>query len=59
MPPQLATLLASHTEAKRAQHRARLAWQKALARLPKNDPQVREALAAYKAAKAVRVRPGL
>jgi GH24 family phage-related lysozyme (muramidase) len=56
LPPQLATLLASHTEAKRAQHRARLAWQKALARLPKNDPQVREALAAYKAAKAVRQR---
>jgi GH24 family phage-related lysozyme (muramidase) len=56
LPPQLATLLDSLTEAKRAQRRARLAWQKALTRLPKNDPQVKEALAAYKAAKAVRRR---
>ena len=56
MPPQVATLLASLTEAKRAQHRARLAWQKARARLPKNDPEVKEALAAYKASKAVRQR---
>ena len=56
LPPQLATLNASLTEAKRAQHRARLAWQKALGRLPKNDPEVKDALAAYKAAKAVRQR---
>ena len=56
MPPQVATLNASLTDAKRAQHRARLAWQKALARLPKNDPQVKEALAASKAAKALRQR---
>lgn len=55
MPPQVATL-ASLTEAKRAQHRARLAWQKALARLPKDDPEVKKALAAYKASKAVRQR---
>lgn len=54
--PSLAALLQQHAEAKRAQHRARLAWQRALQRLPKNDPRVREALAAYKAAKALRQR---
>jgi GH24 family phage-related lysozyme (muramidase) len=54
--PSLAALLKQHTEAKRAQHRARLAWQLALRRLPKNDPHVRNALNAYKVAKAVRQR---
>ncbi|MDQ3777640.1 MAG: lysozyme [Actinomycetota bacterium] len=56
MPPNLDALLKQHAEAKRAQHRARLAWQRALQRLPKNDPQVQEALRAYKVAKAVRQR---
>lgn len=54
--PKLSALLTAHAEAKRAQHRARLAWRLALERFPKNDPRVRDALAAYKAAKAVRQR---
>jgi GH24 family phage-related lysozyme (muramidase) len=54
--PSLPKLLQQHAEAKRAQHRARLAWQLALRRLPKNDPQVQAALRAYKAAKAARQR---
>jgi GH24 family phage-related lysozyme (muramidase) len=54
--PQLSALLAAHAEAKRAQHRARLAWRKALERFPKNDPRVLQALAGYKAAKAARQR---
>ena len=53
-PPALAALLADLAAAKRTQHTARLAWRKAAARLPKNDPQLREALNGYKAAKAVR-----
>jgi GH24 family phage-related lysozyme (muramidase) len=52
--PKLSALLTAHAEAKRAQHRARLGWRKALERFPKNDPRVRDALAAYKAAKAAR-----
>ncbi len=58
MPPTqtLAALLAEYTEAKRAQHRARLAWRRAAERIPQNDPRLREALNAYKAAKAARVR---
>ncbi len=56
VPPNVDALLKQHAEAKRAQHRARLAWQRALQRLPKNDPQVQEALKAYKAAKALRQR---
>lgn len=54
--PTLSALLSAHADAKRAQHRARLAWRKTLERLPKNDPRVREALNAYKLAKAVRQR---
>lgn len=54
--PKLSALITAHAEAKRAQHRARLAWRLALERLPKNDPRVRDALGAYKAAKAVRQR---
>ena len=54
--PKLSALVAALAEAQRAQHRARLAWRKALERFPKNDPRVREALAAYKAAKAARQR---
>lgn len=56
VPPTLDALLKQHADAKRAQHRARLAWQRALQRLPKTDPQVQEALRAYKAAKAFRQR---
>jgi GH24 family phage-related lysozyme (muramidase) len=54
--PKLSALLSAHADAKRAQHRARLAWRKAMERFPKNDPRVRDTLAAYKAAKAVRQR---
>jgi GH24 family phage-related lysozyme (muramidase) len=54
--PQLSALLSALAEAQRAQHRARLAWRKALERFPKNDPRVRDALAAYKTAKAARQR---
>jgi GH24 family phage-related lysozyme (muramidase) len=54
--PKLSALLSAHADAKRAQHRARLAWRKTLERFPKNDPRVRAALAAYKKAKAARQR---
>jgi GH24 family phage-related lysozyme (muramidase) len=54
--PKLSELLAAHADAKRAQHRARLAWRKALERFPKNDPHVLQALAGYKVAKAARQR---
>jgi GH24 family phage-related lysozyme (muramidase) len=54
--PKLSALLAALADANRAQHRARLAWRKTLERFPKNDPRVRDALAAYKAAKAARKR---
>jgi GH24 family phage-related lysozyme (muramidase) len=54
--PKLSALLSAHADAKRQQHRARLAWRKAMERFPKNDPRVRDTLAAYKAAKAARQR---
>jgi GH24 family phage-related lysozyme (muramidase) len=56
VPPTPSQLASQVADAKRAQHRARLAWRKAAERFPKNDPRVAEALKAYKAAKAVRQR---
>jgi GH24 family phage-related lysozyme (muramidase) len=53
-PPELDGLLADLAAAKKAQHAARLAWRKAAERLPQDDPRLRAALNAYKAAKAVR-----
>ena len=53
----MATLVELNTSlenAKRDQHAARLAWRIASERYPKGDPRIRETLAAYKQAKAVR-----
>lgn len=52
----LAELNAALKDAKRRQHAARLVWRIALERHPKGDPRIREALAAYKQAKATRQR---
>lgn len=55
-PPTLAALLAALTDAKRAQHAARLAWRRAAERFPQGDPRLKEALNGYKKTKAVRRR---
>ncbi|HET8653398.1 MAG TPA: lysozyme [Gaiellaceae bacterium] len=52
----LAELNAALQDAKRRQHAARLDWRIALERHPKGDPRIREALAGYKRARAVRRR---
>ena len=52
----LAELNTALRDAKRQQHAARLAWRKAAEQHPKGDPRIRETLAAYKQAKAVRQR---
>lgn len=52
----LVELNAALKDAKRRQHAARLAWRIALERHSKGDPRIREALAGYKQAKAVRRR---
>lgn len=52
MPP--AALQAALTAAKRRQHAARIAWRKAAEQYPEGDARLREALKAYKQAKAER-----
>ena len=55
-PPTFDALLAALTDAKRAQHAARLAWRRAAAQFPQGDPRLKEALNGYRKAKAVRQR---
>lgn len=55
-PPTLDALLAALTDAKRAQHAARLAWRRAAEQFPQGDPRLREALNDYRKAKAARRR---
>lgn len=52
----VATPAAELAEAKRREQTARLAWRRAAERFPKGDSRIREALNAYKKAKAERQR---